>query len=131
MRVPSCQRGQETLQAIFVVSFVLLPVLFATLELAGLLHQWNAQQSAAAIGARIASERGAYDPTVRTWVTNELVSAGVDRNCCDIEGSPAWVGWHEPITVRVSARRHVGIPFLFQRDVELAAAATGRGELNH
>ena len=58
------QRGQETLQAVLVVAFMLLPVLFGIVELGGLIHVWIGQQSAAAIGARVAGERGEDDAIV-------------------------------------------------------------------
>ena len=40
------------------VAFMLLPVLFGIVELSGLIHAWIGQQGAAAIGARVAGERG-------------------------------------------------------------------------
>jgi hypothetical protein len=45
--------------------------------------------------------------------------------------SPERVGWHEPITVSITSRRHIGIPFLFQRDLDLVSSFTARGEVNH
>ncbi len=67
----SDQRGQETLQAIFAVAFILIPV------------------------------------------------------------RPARAAWHEPITVTITSTRHIGIPFLFSRDVDLVSSFTARGEVNH
>lgn len=131
MRRHSCQRGQETLQAIFAVSFVLVPVLFSTLEIGNVLHLWIGQQAAAAAGARAAGEVGEDDQHVRDTIDGELRGAGLDPNHCLVEVSPGRVAWHDPITVKITSRRHVGIPFLFQRDIDLTASFTGRGEVNH
>jgi hypothetical protein len=125
------QAGQETLQSIFAVSFVLLPVLFSTLELGNLLHLWIGQHAAAAAGARLAGEIGEDGPTVRARIDDELLGAGVDPAACEISVVPARVAWHDPITVTITSRRHLGVPFLFQRDVTLASSFTARGEVNH
>jgi hypothetical protein len=125
------QRGQETLQAIFTVSFVLIPVLFSTLEIGNLLHLWIGQHAAAAAGARVAGEVGSDGFEVRDRIDQELRGAGVDPADCTVDVSPPRVGWHEPITITVRSRRHVGVPFLFERDVELVSSFTARGEVNH
>jgi hypothetical protein len=127
----SRQRGQETLQAIFAVSFILVPVLFSTLEIGNLLHLWIGQHAAAAAGARIAGEVGEDGFAVRDRIDAELTGAGIDPSRCTVDILPGRVGWHEPITVTIRSTRHVGIPFLFQRDVELVSSFTGRGEVNH
>ena len=125
------QRGQETLQAIFAVSFVLVPVLFSTLEIGNLLHLWIGQHAAAAAGARVAGEAGEDDAEVRDRIDQELRDGGIDPAACAVDVSPPQVGWHEPITVTIRSRRHVGIPFLFERDVDLVSSFTARGEVNH
>jgi hypothetical protein len=127
----SDQRGQETLQAIFAVAFILVPVLFSTLEIGNVLHLWIGQHAAAAAGARVAGEMGEDDADVRDRIDTELRGAGLDPANCTIEVSPARVAWHQPITVSIRARRHVGIPFLFQRDLDLVSTFTARGEVNH
>jgi len=125
------QRGQETLQAVLAVAFMLLPVLFGIVELGGLIHVWIGQQSAAAIGARVAAERGEDDSAVRDQIGAELRTAGLDPAQVQITVVPAFVRWGQPITVRVVSRRHLAIPFLFSRDVTLTSSYIGRGEVNH
>jgi hypothetical protein len=127
----SDQRGQETLQAIFAVAFILVPVLFSTIEIGNVLHLWIGQHAAAAAGARVAGEMGEDDADVRDRIDTELRGAGLDPANCTIEVSPARVTWHQPITVSIRSRRHVGIPFLFQRDLDLVSTFTARGEVNH
>jgi hypothetical protein len=127
----SCQRGQETLQAIFAVSFILIPVLFSTIEIGNVLHIWIGQHAAAAAGARAAGEVGGDDPDVRDRITSELKGAGLSPGEVTVDISPSRVGWHEPITVTLRSVRHIGIPFLFERDLTLVSEFTARGEVNH
>ena len=127
----SDQRGQETLQAIFAVAFILIPVLFSTLEIGNVLHLWIGQHAAAAEGARIAGEMGEDDLEVRDRIDSELRGAGLDPANCTVSVSPTRAAWHEPITVTITSTRHIGIPFLFSRDVELVSSFTARGEVNH
>jgi hypothetical protein len=125
------QRGQETLQAVLAVAFMLLPVLFGIVELGGLIHLWIGQQSAAAIGARVAGERGEDDVVVRQRIDVELRAAGLDPAHVQIEVRPSFVHWGQPITVQVVSRRHLAIPFLFSRDLFLTSSYVSRGEVNH
>lgn len=125
------QAGQETLQSIFAVSFILVPVLFSTIELGDLLHLWIGQQAAAAAGARVAGEVGEDGPEVRRRIADELRGAGVDPALCSVTVVPVRAAWHDPITVTITSRRHLGVPFLFQRDLTLTASFTARGEVNH
>jgi hypothetical protein len=125
------QRGQETLQAVLAVAFILLPVLFGIVELGGLIHIWIGEQAAAAIGARIAGERGEDDAVVRDRIRTELVAAGLDPSHVQVNIAPASVRWGQPITVQVISQRHLAIPFLFTRDITLASRYVGRGEVNH
>ena len=125
------QSGQETLQAMLAVAFMLLPVLFGIIELSGLVHIWIGQQSAAAIGARVAGERGEDDSLVRDRITVELRAAGLDPAHVQVTVAPAYARWGQPITVRLLSRQRVSIPFLFSRDVMLTSSYVGRGEVNH
>ncbi|TMF87789.1 MAG: pilus assembly protein [Chloroflexi bacterium] len=125
------QCGQETLQAILAVAFMLLPVLFGIIELGGLIHVWIGQQSAAAIGARMAGERGEDDALVRDRIGVELRTAGLDPARVQIKVAPAYVHWGQPITVQLVSRRQLAIPFLFSRDLTLVSSYVGRGEVNH
>jgi hypothetical protein len=127
----SGQRGQETLQAIFAVSFILVPVLFSTIEIGNLLHLWIGQHAAASAGARIAGEMGQDDAEVRDRIDSQLRGAGIDPANCTVIVSPGRVGWHEPITVTITSHRHIGVPFLFQRDLDMVSSFTARGEVNH
>ncbi|MHB8572412.1 MAG: hypothetical protein ACYDAY_05560 [Candidatus Dormibacteria bacterium] len=125
------ERGQETLQMILAVSFVLLPVLFSTVQVGNLLHLWIGQQAATAAGARLAGELGEDSPQVRAGIDQELQNAGIDPAACTVDVTPSVAEWNEPITVRITSTRHVAIPFLFTRDVELVSQFTARGEVNH
>ena len=125
------QRGQETLQAMLAVAFMLLPVLFGIVELGGLIHAWIGQQSAAAIGARVAGERGEDDTVVRDRIGVELRTAGLDPVHVQVIVTPAYARWGQPITVRLISRQHVAIPFLFSRDLTLSSSYVGRSEVNH
>ena len=125
------QRGQETLQAVLAVAFILLPVLFGIVELGGLIHVWIGEQAAAAIGARVAGERGEDDAVVRDRIRTELIAAGLDPRRVDVGVTPAYVRWGQPITVQVVSHRHLAIPFLFSSDLTLASRYVGRGEVNH
>ena len=127
----SDQRGQETLQAIFTVAFVLIPVLFSTLEIGNVLHLWIGQHAAAAAGARVAGEMGEDDVEVRDRIDTELRGAGLDPVNCVVSITPSRVAWHDPDTVTITSRRHIGIPFLFARDIDLVSSFTARGEVNH
>jgi hypothetical protein len=125
------QRGQETLQAVLAVAFILVPVLFGIVELGGLLHTWMGEQAAAALGARVAGQRGEDDAVVRDRIRTELVAAGLDPRHVQVTVTPAYVRWGQPITVQVTSHRHLAIPFLFTRDLTLASRYVGRGEVNH
>ena len=125
------QRGQETLQAMLAVAFMLLPVLFGIVELSGLIHVWIGQQSAAAIGARVAGERGEDDSLVRDRIGVELRAAGLNQSQVQVSITPAFVHWGQPIAVRLVSQQHIAIPFLFSRDVTLSSSYIGRGEINH
>lgn len=125
------QRGQETLQAILVVAFMLLPVLFGIVELGSLIHVSMGQQSAAAMGARVAGQRGEDDAVVRDRIASELRAAGLDPSRVQVTVTPTYVRWGQPIVVQLVSRRRVAIPFLFSRDVTLIASYVGRGEVNH
>ncbi|TMF19728.1 MAG: pilus assembly protein [Chloroflexi bacterium] len=125
------QGGQETLQAMLAVAFMLLPVLFGIIELGSLIHVWIGQQSAAAIGARVAGERGEDDALVRDRIGVELRAAGLDPARVQVRITPSYVRWGQPITVQLVSRRQLAIPFLFSRDLTLISSYVGRGEVNH
>ncbi len=128
----SGERGQETLQAILAVSFILLPVLFGILEFGDVVHVWIGQSAAAAMGARIAGERGEDDAIVRQRIDTQLSDAGLDPRHVQIAISPAYVHWGQPITVQVRSTRRIAIPFPPMRwDIPITSTYIGRGEVNH
>jgi hypothetical protein len=131
MRAPRRQRGQETLQAVLAVSFMLLPVLLGTVQLGGLIHLWLGQESAASAGARAAGERGEDDALVRTRIAVALRASGIDPGRVEVEVVPSSVRWGQPITVQLISRRRIAVPFLFSRDLTLTTAAVARGEVDH
>ena len=126
------QRGQETLQAILAVSFILLPVLFGILEFGDVVHVWIGQSAAAAMGARAAGERGEDDAIVRQRIETELADAGLDPSRVQITISPTYVHWSQPITVQLTSIRRIVIPFPpVQWDIPITSTYVGRGEVNH
>jgi Flp pilus assembly protein TadG len=128
----SAQRGQETLQAILAVSFILLPVLFGILEFGDVVHVWIGQSAAAAMGARVAGERGEDDAVVRQRIETELADAGLDPAHVQIAITPAYVHWSQPITVQVTSTRRIAIPFPpVHWDIPITSTYVGRGEVNH
>jgi Flp pilus assembly protein TadG len=124
------QRGQETLQAILVVSLVLLPMLVGILTFSTLVHTSIATQAAAAAGARAAGVAGEFGEDQLAAVVGALRSNDVDANSCVISSSSGTVRLDQPISITVQCPEHVGIPFLFERDVQITATVVGRGEVN-
>ena len=98
------QLGQETLQAILAVSFMLLPVLLGIVELGGLIHLWIGQESAATAGARAAGERGEDDAFVRARIALSLRASGIDPGRVAVQIAPASARWGQPITVQLVSR---------------------------
>lgn len=127
----SQQRGQETLQAILAVSFVLLPVLFAIVEFGSLVHVWIGQSAAAAAGARVAGTRGEDDAIVRDRIDAELTAAGLNPRQVVVDVRPVFVHWGDPITVKLESHRRLAIPFIAAWDIPLISTSVGRGEVNH
>jgi hypothetical protein len=124
------QHGQETLQTILVVAFVLVPVLVAIITIAGLVHVYIAAQAAAASGARAAGAAGGFGSAQITRVDDELRGNGVDPAGCTVSASAGAVALDQPISVTVDCPQHVGIPFLFERDVTLSSTFVARGEVD-
>jgi len=129
-RARPTQCGQETLQAILVVALVLLPVLVSMLSLATLVHADLGARAAAAAGARAAASAGGFGPAQLDRVERELRSGGLDPAACTVSATAATVSLDEPIGVTVRCPRHVGVPFLLERDVEVGTTAIGHGEVN-
>jgi hypothetical protein len=123
-------RGQETLQAILVVAFVLLPLLVSVVTFGSLIHEYIGTQAAAAAGARAAGSVGGFGPDQLGRVLESLRSNGIDAARCAIDARPTTVALDQPITITVSCPQHVGIPFLLERDVNLSSTYVARGEVN-
>jgi hypothetical protein len=115
---------------VLVVALVLLPVLAGILTLASTVHTDLAARAAAASGVRSAASAGGFGPTQLERVRQELRDGGVDPSACSVSATPAVVGLDEPIAVSVRCPQHLGIPFLLERDLDLGATASGRGEVN-
>jgi hypothetical protein len=127
----AAQQGQETLQAVLAGAFILLPLFLGMLELGDLLRVVGGEQAAAAAGARVAGIDGQDDLRVQERIHDALVAAGLDPSRVQVMVSPSRVGWGDPITVRLTSRRRLSIPFLFTRDVVLSAASVAQGEVDH
>jgi len=129
---PGRQRGQETLQAVLAVAFVLGPVLFGIVEFGALIHTWMGQSAAAAIGARVAGERGEDDAVVQDRINAELRAAGLDPARMRVEVVPSYVPWGQPITVTIRSEQRIAIPFVpGLPPVILVSSYVARGEVNH
>jgi hypothetical protein len=124
------EQGQETLQTIIVVAFVLLPILISILTFGSLIHVYIGSQAAAAAGARAAGTGGGFGPDQLQRVDEELRANGIDPAGCTVTASAAVVLLDQPISVTVRCPQHVGIPFLFERDVDLTSTFVARGEVN-
>jgi len=124
------QGGQETLQAILVVSLVLLPMLVAVLIFGTLVHASIATQAAAAAGARAAGVAGEFGDAEQSRVADELRSNGIDPSTCSATSDPLSVNLDEPIAVTVRCPQEVGIPFFFEGTVTMSSTVVGRGEVN-
>ena len=120
--------GTATLETVLMV-VVLLPVLFAILELGDVYHRWLAQDAATAHAARYAAEVGGDTPEVRALLGEALRDSGIDPSAAVVEISPSRVGWREPITVSVRTDARLAIPFVLTTVLPVRSAATGRGEV--
>lgn len=126
----SGEYGQETLQGILVVAFVLLPVLVSIITFGSLIHVYIGAQAAAAAGARAAGNAGGYGAAQQQRVDEELRSNGIDATQCSVTPSALTAALDDPIAVTVSCPQHVGIPFLFERDVAMESTFVARSQMN-
>lgn len=124
------EHGQETLQAILVFAFVLMPVIVAIFTFGSLIHLYIGEQSAAAAGARSAGSDGGFGPSQYSTVEDELAGNGIDPAQCSIDASSRVVALGQPISVTVACPQHVGIPFLFDEDLNISSTFVSRGEIN-
>jgi hypothetical protein len=125
------QHGQETLQAILIFAFVLLPVIVSIFTFGSLIHLYIGEQAAAASGARSAGSAGGFGTNQAAAIDDALRSNDIDPATCSITASSGSVALDEPISITVSCPQHVGIPFLLERDVTISSTFVSRGEVNH
>jgi len=126
----SRSHGQETLQTILVVAFVLLPILVSIFTFGSVIHLYIGEQAAAARGARISGADGGFGPTEYAAVVDELGNNGVDSTQCNISSTSGRVSLGQPISVTVSCPQTVSIPFLLSTQLNITSTFVARGELN-
>ena len=127
------ETGQETLQAILVVSGVLIPVMIAILSFGAAIHVYIGAQGAAAAGARAAGAAGEFGPAEHQRVVETLRSNGIDPARCSIEPpGTVVVSLDAPISVTVRCPEDIGIPFVVGSPfhVDLSSTFVSRGEVN-
>lgn len=124
------ESGQETLQAIMVFAFVLLPILAAIFTFGALVHTYIAAQGAAAAGARAAGASGGFGSREAARVDDELRANGIEPSQCDVAASAHTISLDQPVAVTVSCPQHIGIPFILSTEVSLRSTFVARGEVN-
>jgi Flp pilus assembly protein TadG len=121
--------GFATLETTLMVA-VLVPLLFGVIEFGWLFQRWLAAESVAMHAARYAGELGGDEPALRAFVSRELAAVNIDPARVHVEVAPSRVDWREPIRVTVRTTERVDLPFLFAANVDIAASAIARGELD-
>lgn len=123
------ERGIATLEATLMI-VILVPLLFAILELGWLTQRWLAQDGVAMQAARYAGELGGDGPELRAYISEQLRTVGIEPSRVSVEVEPARVGWREPVRVSLRTPEAVAIPFLFTTTVSVRSTAVARGELS-
>ena len=124
----SADGGAVTLEATLALT-LLVPVLFAILQLGGALQRWSAQDSVAVHGARQAAEQGGDSAELRLAIERGLRASGIDPASVSVSVEPPAVGWREPIQVRLRSEARIVIPFLLTTSLPMASSAYARGEV--
>jgi hypothetical protein len=109
---------------------MLTPLLFGIVSFGDALQRWIGQDAATAQAARFAGEVGGDSAEVRALLGEGLRDAGIDPSGAEVSIVPARVGWREPVTVRVTTRHRLAIPFVPPFDLTLRSAFVARGEVN-
>jgi Flp pilus assembly protein TadG len=122
-------RGLATLETTLMVG-VLVPLLFATVELGAGLERWIAQDAVAVQAARYAGELGGDRPEVRALVSDQLRRSGIDPARVTVSIAPASVGWREPVRVSLESDLPLAVPFVYSTAIPLRSSALSRGEVN-
>ncbi len=121
--------GLATLETTLAI-VVLVPLLFAILQLGAAFQRWLGQDAATVQAARYAAEVGGDRPEVRALLESALRDAGIDPGRAAVRLDPPDVGWRQPIRVTVQSEHEVAIPFLFHTTLPLRSTAVARGEVN-
>lgn len=124
----SAEGGAVTLEATLALT-LLVPVLFAILQLGGALQRWSAQDTVAVHGARQAAELGGDSAELRLAIERGLRASGIDPASVSVSVEPPSVGWREPIQVRLRSEARIVIPFLLTTALPLTSSAIARGEV--
>lgn len=124
----SAEGGAVTLEATLALT-LLVPVLFAILQLGGALQRWSAQDTVAVHGARQAAELGGDSAELRLAIERGLRASGIDPTSVSVSVEPPSVGWREPIQVRLRSEARIVIPFLLTTALPLTSSAYARGEV--
>lgn len=123
------ERGIATLEATLMI-VILVPLLFAILEFGWLTQRWLAQDGVAMQAARYAGELGGDRPELRTYISEQLRTVGIEPSRVIVQVEPAEVGWREPVRVSLRTPEVIAIPLLFTTTVMVRSTAVARGELS-
>lgn len=118
-----------TLEATLAIVMV-VPLLFAVVQLGDALQRWLAQDAAAVQAARYAAEVGGDTSEVRVLLADALRGSGIDPEVVTVEIVPSRVGWRQPIRVTLTSQARLAIPFAFDATLPLRSSAVARGEVN-
>lgn len=124
----SGEGGAVTLEATLALT-VLVPLLFAILQLGGALQRWSAQDAVAFQSARQAAELGGDSAELRSAIERDLRASGIDPATVSVSVEPSSVGWREPVQVRLRSEARIAIPFLLTTSLPLTSTGFARGEV--
>lgn len=123
------ERGSTAVESVLAMT-MLTPLLFGIVAFGDALQRWIGQDAAVAQAARFAGEVGGDTPDVRQLLAEGLRGAGIDPAGAEVAIAPARVGWREPVSVRVTTRYGLAIPFAPPLALQLRSEFTARGEVN-
>lgn len=123
------ESGSTAVETVLALT-MLTPLLFGMVAFGDALQRWLGQDAATAQAARLAGEVGGDSAEVRALLGQALRDAGIDPRGTEVSVAPARVGWREPVTVRVTTRHRLAIPFVPAFDLTLRSEFVSRGEVN-
>lgn len=123
------ETGSTAVESVLAMT-MLVPLLFGIVAFGDALQRWIGQDAATAQAARFAGEVGGDTPAVRALLEDGLRRAGIDPATVEVAIVPARVGWREPVSVRVTTRHGLAIPFAPPLELSLRSEFTARGEVN-